>query len=242
MKLKRLEGKVGNKAMKKTFRTVLGLAMLACMVTAPVIAVAQDDPGNTIIESLELDQADIRDALKIIFRATGLNYTVAADVQGVITVSLKDVPFKTALRNILNQVDSTWREEAGIYNIVRKPAVTAPTATDPGSLGAAAANPIRKIYIQHADPFLIALLLSGSGSVNSQPETSTSVGIGGGGQGGGQGGFGGGNGGFGGGQGGFGGGGQGGFGGGGGQGGFGGGGGGFGGFGGGGGGGGIGGF
>ena len=196
--------------MKMKLSSLLGLALVACTVVAPLQVVAQTGQ-NQNISSLELDQADVRDALKILFRSTGLSYTVASDVQGTITVSMTDVPLRTALRNILNQVDSTWREEGGVFNIVRKqPPVTGTTENPLGGLTNAVQEKPRKIYIRKADPWLIATILSGTGSTTINPEYSSSVGvqsIGGGGGGFGGGGFGGG------GFGGFGGGGQGGFGG-----------------------------
>ncbi|MCB0825828.1 MAG: hypothetical protein KDC26_06535, partial [Armatimonadetes bacterium] len=206
--------------MKMNFNWIVGIALLAT-TAAPMTALAQqDDPGNKIIPSVELDQSDVRDALKLVFRSSGISYTVAPDVQGVITISVTNQPLRTVLRNILNQVDSTWREEGGIYNIIRKPQVTTTNPPNTGvGTGATAALRPRKIYLRSADPALIALLLSGSGSTQIQPETSTAVGgfgggVGGGGLGGGGfggGGFGGGGlggGGFGGGGGGFGGGGS----------------------------------
>ncbi|MBX3114024.1 MAG: hypothetical protein KF836_05605 [Fimbriimonadaceae bacterium] len=203
--------------MKKTAGLALTLAMVIGLLAAPAPAVAQQDPNNIIIESLELDQADIRDALKVLFRSTSLNYTVAPDVQGVVTVSLKQVPFKTALRGLLQQVDATWREEGNIFNVIRKPEVTAPTTTTPDfgnqNSGSDFFPPIQLL----GDPQTILNILMDQAGVGDNPETSSGLGIsagngglGGGGFGGGSGGFGGGGfggGGFGGGSGGFGGGG-----------------------------------
>lgn len=172
------------------------------LLSAPMKAVAQTDPSDQVIPSLELDQADVRDALKMLFRTVNLNYTIASDVQGQVTVSLRNVPFETALRNILNQVDATYRREGGVYNIIRREAETVPVTTDQGAtFQASEQKPIRRIRINKADPELIRLLLSGDASAfNSSPESSTLIS---GSTGGGNGGFGGsgggGNGGFGGG-------------------------------------------
>ena len=73
------------------------------------------------IPVIELDQADIRDALKIIFKAVNASYTASNDVQGTVTVHLRDVPFETALRNVLNQVNATYRVEGNVYVIIPKP-------------------------------------------------------------------------------------------------------------------------
>ena len=204
--------------MKRHIFATIGALMLVGLIAAPVKSFAQQDIRNQIVPSLELQDADVRDALKLLFESVGVtNYTIANDVQGRITVKLTNIPFETALRNVLNQVDATWSIEAGIYQIKKRekpPEVpTGPT----GGEAPPASKVLRKIQINRADPLLIAVLLSGELAFNLTPELSTLRGAGGlnGGQGGqgGQGGYGGGQGGFGGGGGGFGGGGSGGFGG-----------------------------
>ncbi|MCL6623430.1 MAG: hypothetical protein K6T17_02280 [Fimbriimonadales bacterium] len=187
-------------------RFVLGTLVSLWLISVPVGMLAQEDVSQKIIPSLELQDADVRDALRLLFESVGItNYTIAQDVQGTVTVKLQNVPFVTALRAILDQVKATFRVEAGIYQIVRReePVVT----PQPGAEQAVQpANVVRKIYLQHADPALIAILLSGNQlNIGLPPEISTLSGGFGGGFGG-FGGFGGGFGGFGGGFGGFGGG------------------------------------
>jgi len=82
------------------------LRMAACflvLVGIAVSAVAQDQPpSGTPKVTLNLESASIADALKLLFRATGYNYTLDESVvQGYVTVSLKDVSFETALRTVL---------------------------------------------------------------------------------------------------------------------------------------------
>jgi type II secretory pathway component GspD/PulD (secretin) len=204
--------------MRKTLGALLSLALATAMLATPATVFAQSsDPDTIVIPSLEFDQADVRDALKVLFRTAGLNYTVAPEVQGVVTLSLRDVPFRTALRNILNQVQATWSESGGIFNVIARPTDTGTgNVTDTQLPGTDTnVNRVRRIPLRSADPYFIYLILSGSGSTSMEPETTTLVGGGGGGGfGGGGGGFGGGGfgggstgGGFGGGGGGFGGGG-----------------------------------
>lgn len=165
--------------MKKTVGALLSLVLAGILVAAPMATVAQNgDPDNMTVESIELDQADIRDALKVLFRSTGLNYTVAPDVQGVVTVSLKQVPFKTALRNILGQVNATWREEGNIFNIIRKPEVTNTTTTGTtGDFGNQESNEITQMIPLKSDPLLILNLLLGSSNPGDDPETTSGIGI-----------------------------------------------------------------
>ena len=222
-----------NKKMTLALGAMLAIGMLA---GAPAKAYSQDVGGQNI-PSLELDSADVREALRALFKNVGVSYSIAPEVQGTVTVSLRNVTFEAALQNILKQVNATYRVEGGIYQIVLRQ-----EEVNPGGGGVDVAPPvdnkvIRRLKIRSADPQLIITLLSGSQSVGVAPEESTifntqSGGGGGGGfGGGGNGGFGGGGfggGGFGGGGFGGGGGGLGGFGGGGGGGRLGGGGGGFG--------------
>ncbi|MFQ3586145.1 MAG: secretin and TonB N-terminal domain-containing protein [Fimbriimonadaceae bacterium] len=196
------------------------------MAGAPTKGLAQADPSQTPIPSLELEQADVREALRQLFRSVNVSYSISPDVQGTVTLSLRNVTFETALRNILNQVDATYRVEGGVFQIIRREALT-PDITQGQDLTApAATKPVRRLKIQRADPaYIIMMLNGGSTPGNARPEMSTLMGggfgggfggggFGGGGFGGGLGGFGGGFGGGGlGGFGGFGGGGLGGFGG-----------------------------
>lgn len=166
--------------MKKTLGTLLTLALAAHLMVVPTNLTAQtSDPGNQIVPSIELDSADVRDALKILFNATGISYTVANDVQGVVTVNLTNVTLRNGLRNILNQVDATWREEGGVYNIIRKPQMESTTTTG-GDLGtpATTVNAPRFIPVNSVDPALIVALLSGNGDTMLAPEVSTMSGVG----------------------------------------------------------------
>ena len=173
------------------FGTLLGFAVLATALTAPVSSTAQNqDINNQNIAELNLDQADVRDALKALFKIVNANYTVSQEVQGTVTVHLKDVPFQTALRNILNQVNATYRVEGTTYTIIPKPEVNLnPGNTDTGNLpNTSTSKPTVRIKVRHADPQLISQILAGTIDIGTQPETSTMTGLGGGQSGGGFGG------------------------------------------------------
>lgn len=203
--------------MKTGWKLVLGLALAGSMICVPVSALAQDQ-GEKIIPSLDLDQADVRDALKIIFKVTGFDYSVDPAVQGTVTVHLENKTFETVLRNVLNQVSATYRLEAGVYVIIPRPvAPGVQTGLEGDTFVVERPTTIRRISVMHADPALILALLQGSTQIGGPPELTAMRGGGrggGGGAGGGRGGsggnngndFGGGSGGLGGGSGGFGGG------------------------------------
>ena len=207
--------------MRKNLRFILaagiGLAMLNGL---PAITHAQTDPADQIIPSLDLDSVDVREALRALFKSVGVSYSIAPEVQGTVTVNLKNVRFDTALQNILKQVDATWRVEAGVYQIIKREEIQPPTTGNEAPTQTTNNKIRRKVFVRHADPLFIAALISqdkGNQSFSLWPEMSTVInsrsGGGGGGGGFGGGGFGGGGGGGGFGGGGFGGGGGGGFGG-----------------------------
>ena len=96
------------KEFKLALAAVLGLAMLSGL---PAIVQAQTDPASQMIPSLDLDSVDVREALRALFKSVGVSYSIAPEVQGTVTVNLKNVRFDTALQNILKQVEATYRRE-----------------------------------------------------------------------------------------------------------------------------------
>jgi len=191
--------------MRRNFKLAVGAFLAVAFVAgAPIKAHAQD-VGQQIIPSLELDQADVREALRALFKNVGVSYSIAPEVQGAVTCSLRNVTFEAALQNVLKQVNATYRVEGGIYQIVLKEEPTTPT-TGPDQTGLTPKNTVvRRLKIRSADPQFIITMLSGSQNTGVAPESSTIFNTGNSSNG--NGGFGGGNGGFGGGNGGFGGGG-----------------------------------
>ena len=160
---------------KLAMAAVFGAALFGAF---PAQALAQDDPSQKIIASLEYEQADVREALRALFKNVGVSYTIAPEVQGTITVSLKNVTFETALQNITRQVDATYRIEGGIYQIVRREIEQGGVNT--GDVPTVATGDgkqwIRLRLIKHADPQLIFLLIGqqgGSQDFSLYPERTT---------------------------------------------------------------------
>jgi type II secretory pathway component HofQ len=180
----------------KIMNKVMLMAALAAvmLVAAPLKANAHglvrqsgQDVSQTTISSLNLQDVDIRDALRALFKyASGVSYVVGSEVQGTVTIELSNIKFEVALRNILDQVKATYRIEGGVYQIISRsndPTVV-PTDEHTGPPPTVHHTPVR-IYLNHADPALIFRLLQGFGG--TYPETSTLINgsmFGGGGQGG----------------------------------------------------------
>jgi hypothetical protein len=171
--------------------------------------------------TLNLENADIRFALKLLFQSVGVNYTLDSAVQGTVTASLADVRFEVALENILKSVQSqlplTYDKENGIYRVKVKQEQLPEQTTEPEKDQPTTPkfNP-QKLKVKSVDANVLAMILGGQALYTGemmQQRGGGGGGYGGGGYGGGGYGGGGGFGGGGFGGGGFGGGGRGGFGG-----------------------------
>lgn len=169
----------------KTWKSLMVAAMGLALVVAAPMSFAQNDPRDKVIGSLELQEADVRDALRVLFKNVEVSYTVSTDVQGTVTVSLKGQTFETVLQAILKQVNATYRVEGGIYNIIRKVDETQPPINSGGDVNIPQTD-TKRVYalqVRHADPQFIYRLLTGSIGFGDSPEISSGI-TGGGGQGG----------------------------------------------------------
>lgn len=184
--------------MRRPLKLGLGLVFAVSLFgAASSSALAQGDIMEKHIATLELTQADVREAIRSVFKNIDASYSIAPDVQGQVTVSLKDVTVEVALQNILRQVDATYRFEGGVYEIVKRSQQTvAPVnPSDQTFAGRLEGPTIRRIKIRSADPAFIAMMLGakkGNQNYDLAPEYSTIVKTQGAGRGGSGGGFGGG--------------------------------------------------
>lgn len=147
----------------------MGLTML---VGAPMIATAQQAQDKLV--SMDMEQVDIREALRALFKSVDLSYSVAPEVQGLVTVNLHDVKFETALQNILKQVKATYRVETGVYQIILR---TEEVIADPAPDQLVDSKPTterRRIRLLHVDPMFEAMLIGQSKTdFTIAPEIST---------------------------------------------------------------------
>ena len=102
-------------------------ALLLSLCFSGARALAQDQkPADVTTKkvTLNLENADLRYALKLLFTSAGVNYTLDQAVQGTVTVSLTDVQFRTALESVLRSTASqsplTYRVEDMVYIITLK--------------------------------------------------------------------------------------------------------------------------
>lgn len=163
--------------MKTVIKLALGAALAVFMVGGlSRTASAQEDISQKQIPSLELEQADVREALRALFKNVNVSYSIAPEVQGPVTVALKNVTFELALQNILRQVDATYRVEGGVYEIIKKAEQAGPNINNPTTAPTTSTLITRRIKIMHADPAFIAMMIGkkgGSQVYTSAPESST---------------------------------------------------------------------
>jgi hypothetical protein len=155
---------------KAAFAGILGAIMLGGL---PSMVIAQQDPSNKNIPSLQYEGADVREALRALFHSVNVSYSIAPEVQGSITVDLKDQTFETCLQAITRQVDATYRIEGGIYYIVKREDNVVGPGQETPVVNPGDGKRVGFIKILHADPALIALLLGpakGSQRYTGYPE------------------------------------------------------------------------
>jgi len=101
-------------------RMLLALLMLTVIVTGAlamsIVAFSQEEE-NPI--SLDLKDANLEDALRLIFRPP-YSFTLEPGVTGRVTVSLHDVTFSQALRAVLDLNRLTYRKEANNVYVITK--------------------------------------------------------------------------------------------------------------------------
>ena len=123
-----------------TFSSMLCLSLGACgLLLLPVAAHAQDatqTPGNDPASGseaskqpikLDLENADLYSALKLLFAQVKANYLLDPSLRQLsVSAHLSNIPFSTALELLLRSVNSpvplTYKVEGGVYSILEKKA------------------------------------------------------------------------------------------------------------------------
>src|SRR3989338_3008812 len=78
----------------------------------------QKSKESIVIDVLELKDMEIADVLKLISKKSGLNIVAGKNVKGKITIYLKNVEVRDALRIILESNDMAYAEEDGIIKVM----------------------------------------------------------------------------------------------------------------------------
>lgn len=152
---------------------VVALAMTTACMTP--LAMAQGDILDHKISSAEYQNSDLREVLKTLFKEVSASYSIPPDIQGSITLSMKDAKFELVLQNVLAQVGATYRYEGGVFVILKREPPETGVVTDSGSAIKPPGKIVRKIFIRSADPQLIAMLIGGTGGGQQNWNSSSEI-------------------------------------------------------------------
>jgi len=153
---------------------MLSAGMGTMLAFTPAIAHAQNGAGQKPIPPITLDlrDAQVKDALTQLFNTAGVDFTLDPNVQGYIpALKITDQPFETALRLVLRNASPplTFTRENGIYIVRPRRAPDAnatagtepPLLNDPNDTAGGSKNVPEKIYLTYVGPE-IAEALGGS--------------------------------------------------------------------------------
>lgn len=174
---------------------LLAIGAVALFPAAPVQA--QDASMPTKEVNITLNEAPVRTALDTLFKSAGLNYTIDPSVTGLVTVSLRAIPFDVALRSILRSAEPplAFTVEDGVYNIHPRvetidiqnagdtetpttPAATTDTTTDTTADDQSTATQVVPLRLEYANAQLILRYALGGGksgyipSLDAPPTTN----------------------------------------------------------------------
>ncbi|MHB9037105.1 MAG: STN domain-containing protein [Armatimonadota bacterium] len=165
--------------MKNTSFRMLTVAVIATIASGLVCSAvfAADDNSNLAMVSLELKDVDLRSAIESLFRGTGKNYAIEADVTGIVpSMSIRDVSFDVALKSLTKTSGLVYRIDNDIYMISKKPEIVNATSTDATAQALADAATvdatttvetiIDKIQLTYTSPAELLSIMSGSNSGN----------------------------------------------------------------------------
>jgi len=162
----RIAGRIVAAAIAATVVGTLGMVSPALAQDTDKAAEARDFSNKRV--TLNLENADIRYGLKLLFQSVEANYTIEPGVQGAVTVSLSDVSFRTALESMIRTVQAqapiTYRVENGVYNVGLKRADPAPEPDPEIEVlpPARRETKIAKINLNYADVVDITTALGGT--------------------------------------------------------------------------------
>lgn len=117
-RIKLSENELKGLTFEVAIQRVLKQANATYLVEGGVYMIVPQDPAQKVVD-LDAKGEDIREVLRRLFKNVGVSYSIAPEIQGTVTIQLRNVTFATALANVLKQVDATYRIEGGIYQIIK---------------------------------------------------------------------------------------------------------------------------
>jgi hypothetical protein len=155
------------------------LVLAVCAVALAQEPGAAPSPDRPI--TLELRDAQVADALSLLFRGSGYNYVLESATSGTVTVTLRDVPWRRALQAVLDVANLTYRQEDNIYHISARaarptrppmleeprPVVQTPPAqtvrpAQAQTVGRTGRRRFELVIVRYSDPGQMAMLFGGT--------------------------------------------------------------------------------
>ncbi len=90
----------------------------AIQTTEPSAAAEATPPAAPGLISIDFKDADIRQVLRIISLKSGVDIVAGADVEGLVTIKLTDVPWQQALEIILRTYGFTYERQGNIVRVM----------------------------------------------------------------------------------------------------------------------------
>jgi len=129
--------------------------------------------------TVDLQDADLSAALRMMFSQTGVSYVLGEDVHGLVTAHLENLPLSDALRAILSPRGFVAAKYGDTYTIRRKTAV-AGDPNQPTPIAARKAGEttsaiktssavIEKIPLKYIDAYELAAVIQGAQNAQTQP-------------------------------------------------------------------------
>jgi hypothetical protein len=184
-------------------RTLMSLGIAAIAATVLVAPAFAQDAGTdnsalpTKPVTVTVNQAPVKTVLETLFKSVGASYSFDQGVGGDITVSLNNIAFDVALKQVLRAANPplTFSIQDGVYNVKPKAADTVASATG-GTTTPAATSPdattastdvttttnklVKKVQVNFADAVALMTDVLGGGATVPVLTLSTGGGMGGG--------------------------------------------------------------
>ena len=86
-------------------------------LTVPTEEAALEESESGLV-TMDFEDAEVRDAIKVLAMASGMNMVIGEDVKAKVTISLKDMPWERALDIILRTYNFTYKKEENLIRIM----------------------------------------------------------------------------------------------------------------------------
>lgn len=140
--------------------------LLTLASTLPAETIKRNGPGEEKLFSIEVREADISDVLRALAQQSGLNIVLGDGVEGKISLSFKNIPFRDALEMIIRSRGLMYSTQNNVFWVGKKVDISEEMRME-------------VLRLNNADPAAAApqvkVFLSPDGSVNSDARTNSLI-------------------------------------------------------------------